>query len=44
VLAIAETGKQWLSFNTREDLLRGLMVGAAVDVARPVRESRRRPS
>jgi HlyD family secretion protein len=35
VLAIAETGKQWLSFNAREDLLRGLTVGAKVDVARP---------
>jgi multidrug resistance efflux pump len=35
VLAIAESGKQWLSFNAREDLLRGLMVGATVGVARP---------
>jgi HlyD family secretion protein len=35
VLAIAETGKQWLSFNAREDLLHGLTVGAKVDVARP---------
>jgi HlyD family secretion protein len=35
VLAIAETGRQWLSFNAREDLLRGLMVGATVGVARP---------
>jgi HlyD family secretion protein len=35
VLAIAETGKQWLSFNAREDLLRGLTVGTKVDVARP---------
>src|SRR5262247_3687419 len=34
VLAIAETGKQWLSFNAREDLLHGLTVGAKVDVAR----------
>ena len=34
VLAIAATGKQWLSFNAREDLLRGLTVGAKVDVAR----------
>ena len=32
VLAIAATGKQWLSFNAREDLLHGLTV---VDVARP---------
>jgi HlyD family secretion protein len=35
VLAIAETGKQWLSFNAREDLLRGLTVGVKVEVARP---------
>src|SRR5215472_14824020 len=35
VLAIAETGEQWLSFNVREDLLRGLTVGTKVDVARP---------
>ena len=34
VLAIAETGKQWLSFNAREDTLHGLTVGAKVDVAR----------
>ncbi len=34
VLVIAATGKQWLSFNAREDLLHGLSVGAAVDVAR----------
>ena len=34
VLAIAETGKQWLSFNAREDLLHGLTVGAKVDIAR----------
>jgi HlyD family secretion protein len=34
VLAIAETGKQWLSFNAREDTLQGLTVGAKVDVAR----------
>ena len=34
VLAIAETGKQWLSFNAREDTLAGLTVGAKVDVAR----------
>ena len=33
VLAIAETGKQWLSFNAREDMLHGLTVGAKVDVA-----------
>jgi len=35
VLAIAETGKQWLSFNAREDFLHGLAVGTKVDVARP---------
>ena len=35
VLAIEETGKRWLSFNAREDLLRGLTVGAKVDVSRP---------
>ena len=35
VLAIEETGKRWLSFNVREDLLHGLMVGATVDVGRP---------
>jgi HlyD family secretion protein len=34
VLAIAATGKQWLSFNVREDVLRGLTVGTAVQVAR----------
>ena len=28
VLAIEETGKQWLSFNAREDLLHGLAVGS----------------
>ena len=33
VLAIAETGKQWLSFNAREDRLHGLAVGATVNVA-----------
>jgi len=35
VLAIEETGKRWLSFNAREDRLRGLTVGATVEVARP---------
>jgi HlyD family secretion protein len=35
VLVIEESGKRWLSFNAREDLLHGLMVGATVDVARP---------
>jgi len=34
VLAIAATGQQWLSFNAREDLLRGLTVGARVQVVR----------
>ena len=34
VLVIEETGKQWLSFNAREDLLHGLTVGSKVDVAR----------
>src|ERR1043166_1441147 len=33
VLAIAATGKQWLSFNVREDFLRGLTVGTTVEVA-----------
>ena len=32
VLVVAETGKQFLSFNVREDLLRGLTVGATVNV------------
>jgi HlyD family secretion protein len=40
VVAIEETGKRWLSFNAREDLLRGLTVGAKVEIARPrARES-----
>jgi HlyD family secretion protein len=34
VLVIAETGKQFLSFNAREDLLRDLKIGAIVDVQR----------
>jgi HlyD family secretion protein len=34
VLAIAAIGQQWLSFNAREDFLRGLTVGTKVDVAR----------
>ena len=34
VLVIAETGKQFLSFNAREDLLHGLTVGASVNVRR----------
>ena len=32
MLVIAQTGKQFLSFNAREDLLRGLTVGATVNV------------
>jgi multidrug resistance efflux pump len=35
VLAIEATGKRWLSFNAREDFLRGLTVGTKVDVGRP---------
>ena len=31
-LVLAQTGKQFLSFNAREDLLRGLTVGATVNV------------
>jgi HlyD family secretion protein len=34
VLAIEQIGKRWLSFNVREDQLRGLTVGAKVGVAR----------
>jgi HlyD family secretion protein len=34
VLVIEATGKQWLSFNAREDTLRGLTVGSKVDVGR----------
>ena len=34
VLAIEATGKRWLSFNAREDRLRGLVVGATLEVAR----------
>ena len=34
MLAVAAVGKQWLSFNVREGLLRGLTVGTAVQVAR----------
>jgi HlyD family secretion protein len=34
VLVIEATGKQWLSFNAREDMLRGLTVGSKVDVVR----------
>ena len=34
VLVIEETGKQWLSFNVREDFLHGIRVGMTVDVRR----------
>ncbi len=34
-VTVEETGKRWLSFNAREDLLRGLTVGTKVEVARP---------
>jgi HlyD family secretion protein len=34
VLVVDETSKRWFSFNAREDLLHGLTVGAALDVAR----------
>ena len=34
MLAIEEIGKRWLSFNVREDWLRGLTVGAKVGVVR----------
>lgn len=34
VLVIAEAGKQFLSFNTREDLLHGITVGSTVNVRR----------
>ena len=33
VVAIAATGQQWLSFNVREDFLRGLTVGSEVKVS-----------
>jgi HlyD family secretion protein len=35
VLVIHETGKPWLSFNVREDLLQGLTLGDDVEVAHP---------
>ena len=35
VLVIEETGKRWLSFNAREDLLHGMTVGSSVEVTRP---------
>ena len=34
VLAIEQAGKQWLSFNVREDNLHGIRVGMIVDVRR----------
>ena len=34
VLVIEAAGKQWLSFNAREDLLHGLTVGSQVEVGR----------
>ena len=34
VLVLEATGKQWLSFNAREDMLHGLTAGSKVDVAR----------
>ena len=34
VLVIEVTGKQWLSFNAREDMLQGLTVGSEVNVER----------
>jgi HlyD family secretion protein len=40
VLVIEAAGKQWLSFNVREDLLHGLTVGATVDVTRGDSEAR----
>jgi HlyD family secretion protein len=33
VLVIEAAGKQWLSFNAREDLLQGLSVGSKIDIA-----------
>jgi len=33
VIVIAESGKVWLSFNAREDLLHGITVGTTIDVA-----------
>jgi HlyD family secretion protein len=34
VLAIEAAGEQWLSFNAREDFLRGITVGTTIEVAR----------
>jgi HlyD family secretion protein len=33
VLVIEAAGKQWLSFNAREDMLRGLTVGSEIEIA-----------
>ena len=33
-MGLEATGKQWLSFNAREDMLHGLTVGSKVDVVR----------
>src|SRR5271163_4452553 len=35
VLVIEESGKRWLSFNAREDLLNGITVGTTTGVSRP---------
>ena len=40
ILTIAAAGKQWLSFNAREDMLHGLTVGDKVEVARAGGETR----
>ena len=32
VIAVDESGKQWLSFNVREDFLHGLSIGSKVDI------------
>ena len=40
ILTIAATGKQWLSFNAREDMLHGLTVGDKVEIARAGGEPR----
>jgi hypothetical protein len=33
-VGLEATGKQWLSFNAREDMLHGLTVGSKVDVVK----------
>jgi HlyD family secretion protein len=33
ILMVEQTGREWMSFNAREDYLRGLAVGETVDVA-----------